>query len=289
VLSQSADHLWVILIDRDLPGPWRMRLEALVEKHPRVKLHVYRAEDRYGSLSWLLPYLSNPSEGVLTTLLDDDDGLAVGYLEKVRRLAEDQRAQGASVALLGATEPWQWDFVSSPRAPLGYAHSWHRASIVRMPSTGFSVFSLLPFDVCILGMLHNLAERYLSPAGPNAHPSVRAFRSRYDDALARTRLSGPSCVSLTEVGERVGLVVNHFHNDTRRLFQGKVGGMIADATSFPGIPVDWRSAERAAPLFRKSFGQLRSFFQDRPRARSVRGHIRSARAAAGAVGRFLRY
>jgi hypothetical protein len=165
VLEQSCqDFDWVLVIDEQLDPRNRERLERLVARREGSHVHVYRGED-LTRLAWLEPYLPAGCRRVVTTLLDDDDGLPRDFVAALRDRI-DGPADTPPVKILGCRDAIQWDLVHSKRSALGYWAPWHRGRrIVRPPmSCGFSVLAPnRPASMSVFKLSHRYGEVYFDP------------------------------------------------------------------------------------------------------------------------------
>ena len=85
VLSQnSKDFTWVLIIDRALPKRFLNRLKELTSKCRNVRFHIHKNETNYGKSDWLKPYIQPDVQYVITSELDDDDGIFSGFTRYVR-------------------------------------------------------------------------------------------------------------------------------------------------------------------------------------------------------------
>jgi len=86
IRSQTLqDFKWLVLFADDTPAPVKARIEAYGADWPNfVPVYLPRGSGTVGPLV-VGPYLDGSPQTLVTTRLDNDDGLARDYIEKVRR------------------------------------------------------------------------------------------------------------------------------------------------------------------------------------------------------------
>jgi hypothetical protein len=303
LLAQTRqDFDWFLIVDRDLPTPWRERLETLVGGRPRTHLHVYDPSEDLTGTDWLKPYAPPQATQLLTTLLDDDDALPVNFVEALQRAAVDRAAALAPLATLASRKGVQWELVHSRRAPLGYRCAWHRGGWIL--STGLSLLCEWPaHPLTVLAIHHQIADLWSLPERgealaqllqerwslPDTHAGEAAafIGGRMDDFRRRVVDSGDAvdatdgALRFVDISDDVEafVVSNHFGNDqVLRLFEPKPDRTpVAGPQDFPGVPLDFARFRRDAAAFGKRFGVYRALVRElwskpiplRPRLRLI--------------------
>lgn len=299
VLAQSTqDFDWVLIIDPDLPGHWRERLDMLVSGRPRTHVHPITAEDDLTGSRWLEEYMSPHTERLLTTVLDDDDLLRLTYVERLQAHVRNLGAGGPSIKTAGTRTSYEWDLFTSSRHPFGTLAEWHRGRWVR--SAGFSLLSSASeHDLTCFALRHTLGDIWFESGtveelsrvmrrrwGPHGHPPekfharIQGLQRRLLERGARGDWRTHAAAELFhDVGMEGGFVVqtNHFLNDQgARLMERKPDSVtVAPESFFPGdLRVDWDVLRERAPLFRLSWSRYSEYLRGLIDERRVGGMSR---------------
>jgi len=135
-------HLYLILIDEELPTEIRTKLQELIDDFdwiqlkpvpPGSLLHLTSLGNLLGELDITAPY-------IVTSNLDDDDAIGVQYFENLHREISKSIAQGDSFHWFGSIDMLEWDILPSNSAPLGYLKPYS-GGVMFILSTGYSVLS----------------------------------------------------------------------------------------------------------------------------------------------------
>lgn len=258
VLSQSKQNFtWLIIIDKKLGPHSRKRLERLTRGKDRVILHEFdRAED-LKRLDWLEKYIRSDAELVLTTNLDDDDGLPVDYVSSLHSNIDQDIQSGTlpPLRIFGAKSTIVWDMVRAADAPYGRVSPWNRA--VAVTSCGFSLLSeRRNYPMSIFALDHYYAERYVDLSNPLRKETAEEKRGIFEAAyrksiLADDRRSFP--IMFHDPCEHSGpvLVTNHGENAQQaRMHETKPGHEpVTGPESFSRCTIDWSAALRYATYF----------------------------------------
>jgi hypothetical protein len=265
MLAQDATGLyWFVFIDSALPSHYRERLEALVGARPNTHLVVRDFEQSYRTLEWMIPYFPSPPEVVLTTVMDDDDGVRVDYMRHLRgRVEEDFTSDGApGIRFYGSQNALQWDLTPDSGALLGHVKPWVCRDFLRRPypvSAGFSVAVQYPgFDTTVIGFAHSQALNAcrINESFDDAPQSTRrgfrgfrGFRKRVGDAAQRGGETWDGQRSLEQNYRACSLaglhsvMVNHGLNlQVKRIEEARDKTAPATPQSFPGVPFDYDCA-----------------------------------------------
>ncbi|MBB5737602.1 hypothetical protein FHT09_003387 [Xanthomonas arboricola] len=278
LLAQTEQNFdWFIIVDPDLPQPWRERLQTLVAARARTHLHDYDPGEDLSGTQWLSRHAPPQASLLVTTLLDDDDALPSNFIEQMQRVITERSSELAPVATLASRNSRQWELLHSRRAPLGYQCTWHRGNWVL--STGLSLLCRWPqHNVTVLAIHHQVADLwYRSERGPAlmqllqerwSLPDDRAVEAtafiagRMDDFSGRVAGYDETTVApndrllrfvdMSDVVEPF-VVSNHFGNDqVLRLFEPKSDRVpVQGAADFPGVPIDLGGFQRKARSFAK--------------------------------------
>lgn len=82
----DADFTLVVLLGEDFPEPWLGRMRALVAGLPQARLEFAPPGDhREVCAAAMRPHVEKRADWVVQFRLDDDDGLAFGFMQRVRR------------------------------------------------------------------------------------------------------------------------------------------------------------------------------------------------------------
>lgn len=257
VLGQTVkDFWWILLVDPALPPEVRDRLERLCTAHARTRLVEYQPHADLRTLGWLRPYIGKGTTHVATSNVDDDDLVAVDFVESTRAHAQRLADRGRlpSCALIGS-HPVQWDFVPTPRAPLGFVKPWHRGQV--FVNTALTFLAQYPqYDLSALAFRHRLAARYFDPRWHgDEFGTLRRLRQTAEAAGDDWRRWSPDTnVHAMDGPSPAVVVVNHVANEqASRLFEARCRRVpVEDARSFPGMAVDFDAVRRLIPAFRCS-------------------------------------
>jgi hypothetical protein len=281
LLSQTEQNFdWFIVVDRELPGEWRDRLEMLIGGRTRTHLHQYDPSEDLTETGWLVPYAPSRASRLLTTLLDDDDALPSDFIEAMQRAAVARGDELGSPMTLASRKARQWELVHSKRAPLGYQCAWHRGGWIL--STGLSLLCRWPeHRLTVLSIHHQIADLWFLPergtalmrllqkrwALPDTHATQAAkfIGDRMDDFRKRVEVcsrsetgalgaeDGPErFVDISDYVEAF-VVCNHFGNDqVLRLFEYKPDrAPVQGPQDFPGVHINVDRFQSIAPAFVK--------------------------------------
>ena len=254
VLGQTEQNFsWIILIDGLLPGQYKERLAALIAPKARAYIHVFDPRLSLAELGWLGRH--RPANGyVITTNFDDDDCLPKNYVAALHQhLAElDRRAWLTPIGIIGAKSALEWDLLPGVAAPLGWKAPWHRSRWVL--SVGFSLYCKVPeFDLCILGLRHTMADRYLDFTRPPVSLNAYWFQRMVLRAARANNLDSHNWQPLSlfhDISQEVGpvLLANHDGNDqATRLLEEKAQRVpVSGEGDFPHFSIDWQKARAFA-------------------------------------------
>jgi hypothetical protein len=254
VLGQTEQNFcWIILVDGMLPAHYHARLAALIQPKSRAYIHVFDPQQNLAELGWLGRYL--PPDGyVITTNFDDDDCIPKNYIAALHRhlVDLDGRAALTPVGIIGAKSALEWDLLPCALAPLGWKAPWHRSRWVL--SVGFSLYCKIPeFDLCILGLRHTLAERYLDFTQPPVSLNALWFQRTVAQTAQANNLDWRSWQPTSlfhDISEEVGavLLANHDGNDqaTRLLEEKAQRTPVTGESDFPAFSIDWQKARAFA-------------------------------------------
>ena len=83
--QRDADFVFVLMVGEDLPDPWRSRLERMVADVPQVRIvAVPPGQHRRICADAVRAHVDPGAELVAEFRLDDDDAVAVDFVERVR-------------------------------------------------------------------------------------------------------------------------------------------------------------------------------------------------------------
>jgi hypothetical protein len=273
----SQDFDWILIIDPQLPEPYRQRLRLLLRNRPRTRVHEYDPTQDLGCADWLRCYMPGGCTEILTTQLDDDDALPANFIETARQQLESCDSPAPRVRIAASRRSDQWELTSGARAPLGYRCSWHRGNWV--VSTGLSLLSPAgPGALTVLSLNHQIADIWMIAArgealrsmlvekwGLHASRAEDATRfiagqlDRFQDRIAPLlgNVPSPGPGGFLDLTETVGavLVANHFLNDQfMRLLEPKADRVrVSGPDSFPNVPVAFDCFREHSPMFRKAW------------------------------------
>lgn len=261
----SKDFTWVIVIDRELQPHFRERLAAVANQHPRTIIHEYDPAETIGSTDWLQPYITEPApDYLLTTNLDDDDGLPRRFVEELQRWTQERGDDASPLEFFGATDAWEWDLAVGRSAPLGHRAAWHRGR-APVTSCGVSLLARYPdYPVNMMGVHHWTTRKLLdwSFAGeagdvfdPVRFQRQRQVIERLGERAGDSLRDYDPANTFHDTAERVGrpLIANHGGNaEAFRLYERKKRTRVTGPESFPDHEIDWEIFNRYAATFRAS-------------------------------------
>lgn len=135
------DFVWVLGIDRDMPAPFRSRLDALVATRPWLRLLELELLDDFESefKRWCIEEAAAKGRPrVLTTRIDDDDAVHRDLFGEIRRAASDLLASRSALpAAITAVSGYQW----VPATGHGYRAYHHSHSIGTSLLESFDAFT----------------------------------------------------------------------------------------------------------------------------------------------------
>ena len=268
ILAQTnQDFDWILIIDQGLPGHWKARLKELTGVRERTFCHEYRPGDKITGLKWLEPYMKGRPEYLLTTEVDDDDGLPRAYVASLRSHIGELAHGLAKESLppfkvFGAMAANQWDLFFSRKNPHGTIAPWHRG--LYPVSCGFSLLCRYPtYDYSVFKVPNRLGHVIFDDLTDLKEP-WRALRQEFK---ARVKTSGERWEKWTkedfffDVSTLSGPVVmtNHFLNQRiNRLYVEKPGHKsVSGPQSFPNMVINWDRVNESSWLFRKSYQAYR--------------------------------
>jgi len=265
ILGQTCKNFsWVLLVDEMLPAAFRSRLQNLVSGHSSAFLHRYSINLRLHALDWLVPYLGESKDHVVTTMLDDDDMLCADFVAGIQAHLHDMQARGGlpRVQLMACQNALQWDMVAKRDAPLGYVKPWQAKApdgrYYHPPSTGFSALSDYPDpNLSIFRFGHHLARFYFTDDETPVRMSEEAQKSKKarTKSIRRATLTNGDVVPAEKAilhwiripGDAPqALIINHGTNQQiLRLFYNTHKRVKIDGpASLAGFPCDWAAVAR---------------------------------------------
>jgi len=159
IQSQTNQNFtWIILVDPNLNGPSVNKLEELVSQRPNTILHQHIPTIDFLSLDWLVPYMEEDVDYILTSNFDDDDTASENFVSHLHEKIFDQAAKNKLPVMktYGFREIITWDIVSSDKHPFGTISPWNRKT--KVSSCGFSFLCKYPeYDINAMGMEHRYA------------------------------------------------------------------------------------------------------------------------------------
>ena len=111
VKSSVTPDLYVVVIDKELPGRYREQLELLMKPYPWAIIHEWQSEDDWFKLEWVLRLMQDSAPNILIGQIDDDDALQLGANERLRSAAQSCLAGGRHSlwTWFGSNNAWEWD------------------------------------------------------------------------------------------------------------------------------------------------------------------------------------
>ena len=166
--------------------------------------------------------------------------------------------------VFGSTRALQWDYYSTPQAPLGYIKPWlrKRTSEAAFPlQSGFSAFArkgTLPYSSYYfwhtLGDLLLMEDAAFGQLSPATQRKIRKSRDMLKLMATRsgldwTRLCAQGAFTEVIAEQPCVLMVNTVTNlQQGRLFEHRDQRRpVADASCFPDFGIDWQAARLSIP------------------------------------------
>lgn len=168
--QKNQDFTWVILVDPDLNSASVNHLAELVLQRPNTILHHCIPTMDFLSLDWLVLYMKEEADYILTSIFDDDDTAPANFVSHLHEIIFDQAVKNKLPVMktYGFSEILSWDIVSSDKYPFGTISPWNRGT--KVSSCGFSFLCKYPkYDFNVMGIQHNYAMELL------AFPEMKAF------------------------------------------------------------------------------------------------------------------
>jgi hypothetical protein len=161
IAQRDAEFTWCIAVDPEMPASFRESLEQILDPFPHFHVVTLPFGSRLNELDWVAPFVHPETDFILSTLLDDDDGLSESYMSEVQTQALAQIQAGKPYGFAGAREGWQWDFLKSESGALGRVKPWTRRDIQGNPfflSAGFSMWAPRSANQTVFMVGHNVAH-----------------------------------------------------------------------------------------------------------------------------------
>jgi hypothetical protein len=270
LLAQTnQDFDWIIVVDKALPARYRMRLQECIKGRPRSHVHDFDPEEDLARSEWLEQYAPRSLRYLLTTVLDDDDALPEQFFAAIHSHIATRAGEDATLDMVtfGCKASYQWEMISSRKAPLGYRCWWHRGNWVR--STGFSLLCEHPRrPITVFALPHLLADlwfhnergdalwavvnqkwggKFPPTAAQYVESEIEKFRLKADLSAFEGPTQATTQGTYVDVGASTGpvIIANHFFNDqVSRVLEHK-----ADRAPVAG-PESFGSARLRLDLFR---------------------------------------
>lgn len=192
--QRNRDFTFVVLSSMAMPAIWRQRLQVLCARHPQIRL-VFSQETDVGLA--LAPVLAELSERGRVRLvqfrLDDDDCVAVDYIDRLARAAYAMRDYHAFAFSLPRAL-MMTRYGDAPPARYDYLRPFHAAGVAfRAPRQDRSIF--------VFGH-YALARRFPAVTDPDIHGSLQLkFEGHDSRPVAASPNNGVTPISTTRVDE----------------------------------------------------------------------------------------
>ncbi len=272
ILNQvNQDFTWVLIVDSALPEKYRCRLEKLISQRNRSFLYTVPPQPQFGKLGWLKQWINPKTQFVITTTIDDDDGLFGGFTKYISKHINQLKDSSKLPPMLfvAANNEVYWDFYHSDKAPLGYRK---QRKMFAPSAAGFSLCCKYPeLDFSIFGFSHIsyqflYASEKVLPAKFSGYKSQIAIQNKLiKETLKTSTLEWNGILNsenyhLISSKELHTIISNHPDNiQFMRLFGNPWWREPIDAEkSFPEFSIDFHIAEDYIKKYSKSF---RLFFR----------------------------
>lgn len=221
----SQDFTWVVIVDPSLPGEFLIRLHALTDAQPNLRIVEFRNSDEMERLHWLDRLSSQPpARWILTTNLDDDDALSEGFVEVAQREAHAAIQHDRPLTMFGVETARHWRLVPRRSRALGSVSDWNRSLPV---SAGLSLLcDRNALELSVLAVTHRDAGRYGSTDLPVDLPAFRAHRIERINDIIRAELGASALSGFYQPfrsPEAAALMVSHRDNVQAGRAFGAVG------------------------------------------------------------------
>jgi hypothetical protein len=109
-------------VDEALSESDRQFLSKLVKQRERSYILTYSGSVNYTGLDWLSPFIQKTTRNVITTNLDDDDGVSSGFTRYINQYLTTLTISGGVLPILFMASKYVdvWDFFSTDEAPVDY-------------------------------------------------------------------------------------------------------------------------------------------------------------------------
>jgi len=221
------DFTWIILIDPALDEQYRTRIRALVGDSINLELVEMNPEWSLERIEWLQPFYTDgsPPNYLMTTNVDDDDGLHPQLMEWLQSEASSIIESKKPIAHLSTTSILQWDMRCDRHQPLGQLSKDHRGS--HPASCGNTLLvERKSFPVTHFGIAHRFASRFFDFVNEPPVPEIVPFRDSIRSLFEQNDYDVSKMVPMDYLhafpDEPGALMSNHGLNDQMdRLFETK--------------------------------------------------------------------
>lgn len=267
ILSQDEqDFTWILIVDKDLPEKYRIRLEKLISVRPNSILHVHDSKHDLGHLDWLESYMDKKPDYVITTKLDDDDAIFTGHTKYVRDHLQALLSNKTlpPIYIFGSYNVVLWDFFYTKNARLGYKKS--RPKVKFPVSTGLSVCCKYPeMNFSIFQFAHDsfhiLADdsKHFDALEHTHQKAILNIREAIKKSALESGLNWEGILKtqdnfhVFETENPAALVMNHFQiGQYSRILASEYERRAVDSHAFPSINIDFKKASSYIKNFRFS-------------------------------------
>ncbi len=178
ILNQiNQEFTWILIIDKDLPNRYKEKLSILLSERKHTFLYTYDGNYDLEEINWLKPYFKIKPKYILTTNMDDDDGIPTNFTQVIHQHIQQQIRSGRipPYQTMAAKNIVQLDLITSTQAPYGWLCDWHRK--IETASCGFSFCCKYPeYNYSVLGLDHAFAQNYFSPNQAPVSKNVEIYR-----------------------------------------------------------------------------------------------------------------
>lgn len=161
VAQDEVEFTWCIAVDPEMPPAFKEDLERVLAPYPNFHLVALPFGQGLETLDWVMEFVDPKAAHILSTVLDDDDGLASGFLAEAQTRAAAQIQSGKDWGWTGAENGWQWDLLRSDDGALGRIKPWIRRDFFGNPfflSAGFSMWAPREANLSVFTFGHNTAH-----------------------------------------------------------------------------------------------------------------------------------
>jgi hypothetical protein len=233
--QENQDFTWIILVDKNLHDSYRKKFCQVTSEMKKVYLVDFTIDANQIETSWLQPYILPQTQYLITTTLDADDAVFKGFTRYVSEYYRSLISENKMplIHFMACKNVIQWDFISTPKSPLGYLKPWTRQTTPTV-STGLTCCCKYPeFEFSMRGIVHHIIglffkndDQLKSQLDIQTEKRLQNFPKVIQEKAKKANIGWDGFMSMEKNFHEMDsegiqcLVLNHLDNDQlMRLFQ----------------------------------------------------------------------